>query len=110
MRAGILNQEINMLTQQVLHNILDVATFIGIIFAVYLYFRKPQEKSEVTDAVFEVRFQTLEKMVINLRDNHIHTIESKLDKHISDQQVTTEANIRQMTRIETLLEERLPRK
>lgn len=35
----------------------------------------------------------------------MHTIESKLDQHIKDNQITSENNIRQMTRIETLLEQ-----
>lgn len=87
-----------------------VISILAIIFGVYLYFKKPQIKSEMFDAVFEEKFRNLNATVINLRDNHIHTLDSKLEQHIKDQQLTTEANIRQMTRIETLLEERLPRK
>lgn len=93
--------------QQYITLIIQGATIIGIIFTVYLYFRKPQERSDIQDAVFDVKFNSLEKLVTNLRDNHLHTLETKLNTYIAEQQVHREAMIRQMTRIETLLEERL---
>jgi len=99
-----------MLDQATLTFILGILAIGGTAFGIWSSIRKPQEDSKVNDAVFDVKFQSLEKMVCNLRDNHIHTLDQKFDKHILDQQTTTEANIRQMTRIETLLEERLPRK
>lgn len=86
------------------------------IITVVMSIKKPQFKSELIDAVFAEKFRNLEinthekingveKLVINLRDNHMHTIESKLDQHIKDNQISSEANIRQMTRIETLIEQ-----
>lgn len=93
-----------MLSQEIITYILGLAALVSIGVSVYNSLKKPQEKSAIQDAVFGVKLQDLEKTVINLRDNHIHTIECKLDKHISDQQASFESNIRQMTRIETLLE------
>ena len=55
------------------------------VFAVFLFFRRPQEKGEVNDAIFDERFSALKDLVVNLRDNHLHTIESKLDNHMTSQ-------------------------
>jgi len=92
---------------------LQLITFIGIIFSVYLYFRRPQEKSETTDAVFNERMNNYEattKEAIALALNHSHTVESKLDSHIKESQTKGECDARWQGRVETLLEERLPRK
>ena len=94
-----------MLLQEKISIIIQISTLIGLIFAVYLYFRKPQEKSDITDAVFDVRFNALEKTVINLRDNHIHTLDMKLDKHIQDNQIFMLENTKTCSRIETLIEQ-----
>lgn len=86
-----------MITEENISIALQVATVIGMIFAVYLYFRKPQEKSETNDAVFDEKLCNLSKntdekignlkdLVINLRDNHIHTLQSKLEDHIKESQ------------------------
>lgn len=98
-----------MITEDNISIVIQIATLVGMIFAVYLYFRKPQEKGEVNDAVFDVKFEALEKMVANLRDNHIHTIESKLDLHIDNQNKSELTMAKTIGRIETLLDERLPR-
>ena len=92
---------------------MQAISFIGIIFGVYLYFRKPQEKSETTDAVFKERmdnYETTTKEAIKLALNHSHTVESKLDAHIKESQTKGECDARWQGRVETLLEERLPRK
>lgn len=94
----------------ILDNAKSILDIVAVLFVVFLYFKKPQIKSEMFDAVFEEKFKNLNATVVNLRDNHIHTLDSKLDQHIKDNQIASEANIRQMTRIETLLEERLPHK
>lgn len=90
-----------------LDEILQIITIIGIIFAIYLYFRKPQEKSEMKDLEIDLKFNNLEKTVINLRDNHLHTIESKLDKHINENQMVAIETTRSLTRVETLMEQLL---
>lgn len=83
---------------------MQAITILGVIFAVYLYFRKPQEKSEVNDAVFDVKFRALEDMVINLRDNHLHTLQSKLEAHISESQTAAIGSAEKMGRIEAKLD------
>jgi hypothetical protein len=74
-----------MITEQNISIVIQIATLLGIVFGVYAYFRKPQEKGELTDAVFAQRFTQFDRDLANLRDNHIHTISEKLDKHIDSQ-------------------------
>ena len=75
-----------MTLQEKISIVMQIITLIGIIFAVYLYFRKPQEKGEVTDAVFTEKFTSLDRELANLRDNHIHTLGTELRDHISESQ------------------------
>jgi len=96
-----------MISEENISIIIQIATLIGIIFAVYISFRKPQEKSETTDAVFEERMKNYEnttEKAITLALNHSHTIESKLDAHIKESQAKCEADARWQGRVETLLE------
>lgn len=99
-----------MITAENISIFIQVCTLIGIVFAVYLYFRKPQEKSEMNDALFNQRLDSMRELVINLRDNHIHTLESKLDSHIADNQKYVESDIKWKAKLETVIEERLPAK
>ena len=102
-----------MTLQEKISIVMQAISFIGIIFGVYLYFRRPQEKSETTDAVFKERmdnYETTTKEAIKLALNHSHTVESKLDSHIKESQTKGEADARWQGRMETLLEERLTRK
>lgn len=95
-----------MTSLQIIDLAIKLSTLLGVIFAVYLYFRKPQEKSEVIDAVFNERMTNYEKTTekaVQLALNHSHTVESKLDKHITESQ---ESN-RTLIRIEALLEQHL---
>jgi hypothetical protein len=77
---------------------------VSAIFAVFLFFRRPQEQGEINDKVSDEKYIALKDIVINLRDNHIHTLDLKLDKHISDQ-TTNELNVaKQLGSIEAKLD------
>lgn len=91
--------------QTALTYIIGLGTVLSFIFTWYNSIRKPQQKGEIQDAVFETKLNELKKTVSSLRDNHIHTIEQKLDKHIEENQRDSIALTKQMTRIETLLEQ-----
>ncbi len=91
--------------QSTLTYIIGLGTILSFIFTWYNSIRKPQKKGEIQDAVFETKLNELTKTVSSLRDNHIHTIEQKLDKHIKENQRDSIALTKQMTRIETLLEQ-----
>lgn len=93
-----------MTAKEIIEISISVLTLLGIIFAVYLYFRKPQEASEKTDALLQVQVSGLIKELANLKDNHIHTLEIKITE-TKDSLHRLELG---MTRLETLMEERLP--
>jgi hypothetical protein len=124
-------------------NILFVTTVLGVIFSIYLYFRKPQEEIELKQAVSEKDLSTkatilaqkeLETKALVLAEqakskneenerrfldmgvrldtamttaqNHIHTVDTKVDKLIES--VNTMAN--KITELGTIISERMPRK
>lgn len=75
----------------------DLSLWIGVIaalFGVFNYVSAPKNDIKV--------IETLN----NIRDNHIHTIEGSIE----DQDVEISKLRDQVTRIETILEERLPAK
>lgn len=101
-------------------NITFVIGLVGVIFSVYLYFRNPQIKLETTDALVDQkikfmqestdrRFNDLqnnfEKLLLQ-SNNHIHTVDVKVDK--MGQHMAEMAN--QVTRLGTIIEERIPKK
>ena len=84
---------------------------ISALFGVIMWVRRPQEKSELNDAVFDekicavkqetnIKYDNLKELVLNLRDNHIHTIQSNLDKHINESQAVAISGAERMGRIE----------
>ena len=93
-----------MITQEVLTYMLGISAIISIVLSVWTTIRKPQEKSELSDAVFSTKFDSLEKIVVNLRDNHLHTISERLDTHIKEQSKNELLVCEKLARIETKLE------
>lgn len=108
-------------------NIMFVINMIGILFLVYNSFRKPQIDSETTDAaikaqatLLEQRFQWnqegIEKRFKEIQDNfqglllqsnnHIHTVDTKVDKLVES--ANTLSNT--VTKLSTIIEERIPKK
>ena len=96
--------------QTTLTYIIGLGTVFSFIFTWYNSIRKPQERGEVNDACFNERLTSLRETVVNLRDNHLHTIEEKLDKHIAENQRDCIETAKQMSKIETLLEEIIRKK
>ena len=95
-----------MITNENIDLIVNIVTLIGVIFAVYLAFRKPQERSEITDAEMRKDIIALRVDLVNLRDNHVHTLDTKLDatnKSVQDLAL-------QLTRLNTIIEERIHKK
>lgn len=94
---------------------------LTIIFVVYLYFRKPQiaADQEIRDHYQSFQaaqdknmifFKQMERDLTNMRENHIHTLEVKQDQQ-AEQIGQIKVDIaRGMARIETLMEERFPKK
>ncbi len=104
------------LSHQTISILIAIGSLLTMIVTVVMSIKKPQFKSELIDAVFAEKFKNLEtnthdkisgveKMVANLRDNHIHTIESKLDKHIQDNQNALMDQVKWQSRMETIFEQ-----
>lgn len=63
--------------------IISVLSFIVILLGFWdRIFKKGAKDRALIDQVNE-----LGKTVVNLRDNHVHTLETKLDTHIQDNQI-----------------------
>lgn len=78
----------------------------GAIFGVFSYFRNPQIKLEKSEYGFGLQLKTLQSDLVNLRDNHIHTLETKIDN--TNSEVT---NIKvEIGKLATIIDERIPRK
>jgi hypothetical protein len=91
--------------QQALTFLIGILTILSFIFTWWNAIKKPQIKSEVEDAKFNEKFKGLESIVLNMRDNHLHTLEVKIDKHIEENQRDCIDQTKQLSRIETLLEQ-----
>lgn len=89
---------------------------IGIIFTIYNYFRNPQIRSDKIDALleqklgfvsksFEDRFCRFDRDLVNLRDNHIHTLDTKLDSLAS---IVNQMG-KDVVKLSTIIEERIPK-
>jgi len=87
-----------MLTQEIINYALGIAALVSIGANLYSSIKKPQEQSEINDKIFDERMLNmkeafrvetsgLKELVTNLRDNHLHTIEEKMNKHIENQTI-----------------------
>ncbi len=109
--------QMNLLTPS---NIMFVLGILSIIFSIYNYFKNPQIDSDRKDALLAQQVQwTIEgnerrftEIQANVKDafllasNHTHTVDVKVDKLV--EQVNA-LNLG-ITKINTILEERLPKK
>ena len=98
---------------ELIQNIFYGLGIMGIIFTVYIYFRGPQERSYTNDALLKEKFNELATRVLtlnsdlaNLRDNHIHSIDIKIDA--TNKELGTLA--KELVRLNTIIEERIPKK
>lgn len=94
-------------TQETLTFIIGIGTILSLIFTYQNSIKKPQEKGAITDARFDEKFKALNDIVVNLRDNHIHTLDQKLDAHIKENHDYCLKQSEQYGRIEGLLEQLL---
>lgn len=101
-------------------NIVFVIGIIGTIFGVYKHFKDPQISSDMADALInqqmkffadsnEKRFNDIQenfKQLLLQSNNHIHTVDTKVDKlHTSVGEMG-----KSVVRLGTIIEERIPRK
>lgn len=112
-------------------NVVFVIGVLGVIFSVFLYFRNPQVKAEKNDALIEQKIKLTKeadeqrlkliqesndrrfadmhdeiKSVLATSQNHIHTVDTKVD-HLTANVVKMGQEI---VRLGTIIEERIPKK
>ena len=117
----------NMEITETINLAISLFTLVGFIFAVYLYFRKPQIKSEQFDAVIKERFKNHEEMqtqqfrarddklidlkvgltlaIKNLKDNDLHEI--KVWQNTATLQLSQ--NSKEISNLATVIDERIPK-
>jgi uncharacterized circularly permuted ATP-grasp superfamily protein len=93
-----------MITTENISIVLQLATVIGVIFAVYLYFRTPQEKDEVFKAVLDEKFKNLSEKLDLLKNNDLHELKGLMDRHIMNQGISEREVSDKLARIDTKLE------
>lgn len=98
-------------------NILFIIAIITFVSKIVFDVKNPQNKSELNDALFtqaletlrkdmELNFTKMEKTISNLKDNHLHTLDTKIEankNYINDLS-------RSVTKLATIIDERIPRK
>lgn len=101
-------------------NVIFVLGLLGTVFTVFSYFRNPQINSEKQDALLaqsvqndrnsvDIRFKSIQEQFQALllqSNNHIHTVDTKVDALHGI--VGNMGN--EITRLATIIEERIPKK
>lgn len=83
-----------------------VSTIMGMIFSIFIYFKNPQIQSDKNDALMGQSIHQLQLDLTNLRDNHLHTLDQKIDSTISS--VNTISI--EVAKLGTIINERIPSK
>lgn len=89
-----------------METIVSLLTIFGIVFAVFNYFKNPQVSSEKQDALMGQSITQLQTDLTNLRDNHVHTLDTKIDQTI----VTVSQMGIEIAKLSTIIDERIPKK
>lgn len=79
---------------------------LGTIFGVYNYFRNPQIKLEKSEYGFGLQLKNMQAEIANLRDNHIHTLDQKIDG-VNVEMTSMKVEIGKLA---TIIDERIPKK
>ena len=89
-----------------------IASLIGMLFLAYRSIIIPQYNTKIDDAKIAEQFKnTLEQVasmqrdLVNLRDNHVHTIDLKLDQQKESMQTLA----LKVTELATIINERIPK-
>jgi hypothetical protein len=90
-------------------NITFIIALGGVVFGVYHFFRNPDLKNR--EEILSLKtaldgYKELNKAVQNLGDNHIHTIEKKVDGAVENISQLRE----NIVQLRTIIDERIPKK
>lgn len=87
-------------------NIMFTIGLLSIVFTVYHYFKNPQIAIERREIGVKGELGLLRQDIQNLKDNHIHTLEAKVDGLTIEM---TSIKV-QMAQLSTIIDERIPKK
>ena len=106
--------------QELLNYSLGALAILSAIFTAFNYFKKPQDKNTLNDALLKQKSEIEDKYnekrfcdmgtrlddAFTLAQNHTHTVDIKVDKLIET--VTTMG--KEITKLSVIIEERIPKK
>lgn len=94
-----------MTLSQVLSLSISVANLVGLLFAVYLYFRNPQIKSDQDSIRSKDEIENIKKQIQEIKETHLKTVEQDIKN------LTTSVNDLSKTviRLATIIDERIPK-
>ena len=95
-----------MTTADKIQTLFYILSILGMAFLIYRNWRGPQEKTEKDDLEMRLQIRQLQADLINLRDNHVHTLDTKLDE--TNKSVSALAI--EQARLNTIIEERIPKR
>ena len=93
-----------MLTQELITYALGIVALLNVGVVVWNGIRKPQEKSEVNDAVFDVKFQNLCERLDTIKNNDLHELKGMFNTHITNQGVYEREMVDKYARLETKID------
>lgn len=94
-----------MLTGDTVSYFLGISGLIGIIFAVYNSFKNPQIKNDQDVIKLREDIESINKQVNEIKTSHLVTVE----KNISELSKTIHDLALNVTRLSTIIDERMPR-
>lgn len=97
-----------------------IVGMLGVLFAIYRYFKEPQVAADKRDALIgeqmnwmkegvDNRFKSMQEQIAQLvaqSQNHIHTVDTKVD-NVNKSLVEMG---REIVKLQTIIEERIPKK
>lgn len=87
-------------------NIQFVIYLLTLLFVVYNTFKNPQIKAANEISLLEQSLEMLRADFVNLRDNHVHTLDVKQDQMMT--RISSLEN--EVVKLCTIIEERIPKK
>jgi len=82
----------------------------GVIFTIYRSFRQPDVDADKHLALVDLRLSTLEVNVKTMETNHLPHIQAKIDDVHNDVSGLRNIVTEKFTRLEVLIEERMPKR
>lgn len=90
---------------QTINVALNIVTIVGIIFAVYLYFRNPQIKTDQTTIKLRDDITDLQRQITDVKETHLKSVESDIKTLTSSVNELSKT----VVKLATIIDERIPK-